>query len=200
MTGTKAKLMINTIAFVKAANGGQGSFLINQGTPQEQWLNTGFIKSVYSNMGLSVNTSFMLLRGCVISFYKLTVTPEMIAAGIAAGKGGYVAMSNLGKEREITWKTEGIKAFDHVMDTLSEVLDTQINGSGVTFDNSWAGTATPVAPTPKATNINIPPNPIEHDNDDTIDDMNEDIKTPEQLQAEAEEAANAIANAATANA
>jgi hypothetical protein len=198
-TGTKAKLLINNIAFVKAANNGQGSFLVNQGMPTEQWLNTGFIKAIYSNMGLSTNTSFMLLRGSVVSYYKLNVTPEMIAAGIAAGHTGHVALSNLGNNREITWKTPGEKAFDHVMDTLSEVLDTQINGSGVHFDNSWAGTPTPtVAATPKPAAVNMPPAPVEAD-DDNLPPA-EAIKSPEQLAAEAEEAAAAIANAATQNA
>lgn len=162
-SGNKSKLVVSSISFIAKT----GNFLINQDTPTAMWLNAGFIKQIYSNLGLSTKTSFQLLKGCTLQFFKLEVTDEMLAAN----GGEYKIKSNIGNNREITFTSKGMKFFDHSVLSNSAMLDNAIAASGVTFDDSWAGPA--IATTAAAPAANIPAVPAatvtEDDGGDHVD-------------------------------
>ncbi len=156
-TGTKFKFVVNSISYIAARQ----SFLINQDTANAMWLGAGFIKQIFSNLGLSTKTSFQLLKGTTLQAYKLVITEDMLQ------NGEYTAKSNLGNNRDITWKSAGIKFFDHSVLNNSAMLDNAIAASGVTFDDSWAGDPAPVAPRAAATMVTTPA--VENDGDDHVD-------------------------------
>lgn len=165
-TGQKLTVVVSSISFVKTT----GNFIINEASSNAMWLNAGFIKNIYSSLGLSTKTSFQLLKGCTIRFYKLEVTDEMLAAG----GGKHSITSNIGNNRPIEFKTKGVKFFDHSVLSNSAALDNAIMSSGVVLDDSWAGDAKPAA-TPSTPAINVPKAEItEEAGDDGGDHVNLD--------------------------
>lgn len=140
----RKRVVIATISLVrsqKVANG--GSFLINEGTAQAMWVNINFVKNLFTNKGLSTQTSFQMLCGSTLQYFEGTVTDEMLAQA-----GGEVLAENPQPGGEpIAFKKPGLKQTGHTLIAMSDKLSDAIFNSGVVFDSGWADIGTvPAAP------------------------------------------------------
>lgn len=156
----KKQLVINSIDFIRSLkfrNGGR--FLINKTSANPVWLQPGFIKQIYTGIGLSTDTPFQQLKGSMLSYYELEVTDEMLAAG----NGTYKVEGPVTK-REIVFTTSGKKQIDFQLENMSEALTKAIFSIGVVADTSWASTVQSV-PQAQTTQQPVPEPAVVEDHD-----------------------------------
>ncbi len=123
------KLIVNKIGYVASRK----SFLINEGASNPLWVNAGFIRQIFTNLGLSTQTTFQKLLGTTISYQECNVTPEMIAEN-----NGTVIIESPVQKREITFQKPGLKQVDVLVVEYGMTLRNSIDNAGLVFDNSWA--------------------------------------------------------------
>ncbi len=116
-------ITVNNIKFIAPKK----VFLVNN----KYWINAQAMKSMYNNMGLSSKTSFMLLKGCTLSFDEIEV-PE----GTTAQSPFEHTIESTG--RVITFTKPGIKRLSWDISELSTLLESKFANSSLEFAN-WGG-------------------------------------------------------------